>query len=94
MLGGRRVPVTGRARGDVPDIAHPLLSVEVKERATLPKWLGEAMSQAVASAAPGQLPAVVLHERGQCFDDALVLVPLGAFVAGVLPGLGRPPQCD
>jgi len=30
MMGGKRVPVTGRDRGDVPDILHPSFSVEVK----------------------------------------------------------------
>jgi hypothetical protein len=35
-LGGTRVPVTGRGRGDVPDIEHPALSVEVKSRRRLP----------------------------------------------------------
>ena len=33
---GVRVPVTGRARGDAPDIAHDRLSLEVKHRVALP----------------------------------------------------------
>lgn len=36
ILGGRRVPVSGRGRGDGPDIAHPLLSIEVEDRASFP----------------------------------------------------------
>jgi hypothetical protein len=35
-LGGCRVPVSGRARGDNPDIEHPTLSIEVKSRKRLP----------------------------------------------------------
>ncbi len=42
-LGGQRVPVSGRARGDAPDIAHPRLSLEVKHRKSLPAWLREAI---------------------------------------------------
>jgi len=33
ILGGRRIPVSGRGRGDNPDIERPSLSVEVKARA-------------------------------------------------------------
>ena len=35
-LAGVRVPVTGRARGDAPDIPHDRLALEVKHRAALP----------------------------------------------------------
>ncbi len=38
ILGGRRIPVSGRGRGDNPDIEHPALSVEVKARASFPAW--------------------------------------------------------
>lgn len=48
VLGGVRVPVTGRARGTTPDIAHEWLSVEVKCRLRLPAWL----HAAAAAAAP------------------------------------------
>ena len=39
LLGGRRIPITGRQRGDVPDIEHDALSIEVKSRKALPAWL-------------------------------------------------------
>ena len=39
LIDGDRVPVSGRQRGSAPDIAHPLLSVEVKHRKSLPKNL-------------------------------------------------------
>ncbi|GIV61536.1 MAG: hypothetical protein KatS3mg044_0402 [Rhodothermaceae bacterium] len=42
-LGGRRVPVTGRSRGDAPDVAHAWLSIEIKHRARLPAWIEDAM---------------------------------------------------
>jgi len=44
LLGGRRVPVTGRQRGDTPDVAHPLLSLEVKHRREVPAWLTGALT--------------------------------------------------
>jgi len=81
LLGGRRVLVSGRARGDAPDIAHEHLAVEVKDRASPPKWLREAMQQAEASATADQLPIVVLHQAGQRYDESYVMLRLGAFVA-------------
>jgi hypothetical protein len=78
-LGGKRVPVTGRARGDVPDVAHEWLAIEVKHRRRLPLWLLAAMVQARASAETGQLPVVVLHQHGQRHDSDLVVMRLADF---------------
>ncbi len=80
LLGGRRVPVSGRGRGDQPDIAHPWLSLEVKDRATLPNWLLDALDQAEASATPAQLPVAVLHRAGDRHDQALLVLRLSDFV--------------
>jgi len=80
LLGGRRVPVSGRGRGDQPDIAHPWLSLEVKDRATLPAWLLDALDQAEKSATTEQLPVAVLHRAGDRHDHALIVLRLGAFV--------------
>lgn len=80
LVGGRRVPVTGRARGDTPDIAHPWLSIECKDRATLPAWLLDALAQAEAAATPSQLPIAVLHQAGDRYDRALVVVRLADFL--------------
>lgn len=80
LLGGRRVPVSGRGRGDQPDIAHRWLSLEVKDRATLPAWLLDALDQAEASATAEQLPVAVLHRAGDRHDHALVVLRLGAFI--------------
>jgi hypothetical protein len=79
LLGGRRVPVSGRGRGDAPDIAHPWLALEIKDRATLPLWLLDALDQAERSAAPHQLPAAVLHRAGDRHDHALVVLRLHHF---------------
>ncbi len=88
VLGGTRVPVSGRGRGDQPDIAHDWLSLEVKDRATLPLWLLHALAQAEASAGAEQLPAAVLHRAGDRHDHALVVLRLAAFVAWF--GTGTP----
>jgi hypothetical protein len=80
ILGGKRVPVSGRGRGDVPDVEHPWLSIEVKHRKVLPNWLHNAMSQARASAKDGQLPIAVLHEAGQRHANSLVVVRLSEFI--------------
>jgi hypothetical protein len=53
-LGGRRVPVSGRA--GQPDIAHSWLSIEVKHRRRLPQWLTKALLQAVQAATPWPAP--------------------------------------
>jgi hypothetical protein len=80
LLHGKRVPITGRQRGDVPDVEHPWLSIEVKHRKALPNWLLDAMSQARASAKDGQLPIAVLHEAGQRHANSLVVVRLSEFI--------------
>lgn len=39
MLGGQRIPVTGRHNQETPDINHPKWAPEVKHRKMLPAWL-------------------------------------------------------
>ena len=75
-LGGQRVPDSGRARGDAPDIAHLRLSIECKHRKSLPAWLLDAMAQAVACAGPEQIPVAILHEHGSRHDGDLCVVRL------------------
>ena len=72
LLEGVRVPVSGSARGDAPDIEHPVISVEVKARAKLPIWIEDAMRQAESCARDGKIPVVVLHEDSRRYADALV----------------------
>jgi hypothetical protein len=79
LLGGKRIPVTGRQRGDVPDVAHELFAVECKHKKALPGWLHEAMSQAKAAQRGEQLPVVVLHEAGQPHTQDLVVLRLADF---------------
>lgn len=79
ILGGRRIPVSGRGRGDNPDIEHPTLSVEVKARASFPAWLEDALRQAELSATEGKTPAVVLHRDRKPYRDALVICRLSEF---------------
>ena len=79
LLGGRRVPVSGRQRGDTPDVIHEWLSIEVKSRQRLPSWLEEAMKQAEASAKDRQPPVVVLHQDGKKYRDALGVCRLSRF---------------
>lgn len=78
-IGGARVPVSGRGRGDAPDIAHPTLSPEVKTRKKLPGWLHDAMDQAKQSAVGARTPIVVLHEVGRRFDEDHVVMRLVDF---------------
>lgn len=78
-LGGTRVPVTGRQRGDVPDVEHPTMSVEVKHWQKVPASLKTPLAQARAAAKGGKVPVVVLHEAGRPHKEALVVVALGDF---------------
>ena len=75
-IGGERVPVSGRARGDKPDIDHSWLSVECKYKQRLPFWLHDAMAQAEASAMPRQLPCVILGERGKETGESFIVFRL------------------
>lgn len=76
IMGGRRVPVTGRGRGDAPDIEHYVFSLEVKHRKDLPDWLLEAMEQARAAQKDGQIPMVVLHKKNTKFERSLAVLEL------------------
>lgn len=76
LLGGQRVPVTGRQRGSAPDIEHPVFSIEVKHREQLPEWLFDAMRQAEASKKPGQIPLVVLHQKGMAYQESFTILRL------------------
>lgn len=65
LLGGERVPVNGRIRGSAPDIAHETLSLEVKSRRSIPRWIEDALQQATASSRGGKLPVAVPTPAGQ-----------------------------
>ena len=93
ILGGRRIPVSGRGRGDNPDIDHPALCVEVKARASFPAWLEDALKQAELSATEGKTPAVVLHQDRRKYPDALVVCRLSEF-AGLVGSRSDTPNCQ
>lgn len=78
-LKGVRVPITGRARGSTPDIEHPILSLEIKHRASIPKWIYDALDQAIKSKKTGQVPTVIIHESGRNHDQDLVVLTLSEF---------------
>jgi len=82
-LGGKRVPISGRARGDVPDIEPGVefewLSVEVKNREAVPLWLLDGMKQAHAAAKEGQLPVVILHKVGTRYSDSILCLSMSDF---------------
>ena len=77
-LGGARTGNTGKATADV---TAGLLVVEVKERATLPAWLKAAVGQAVTAAGSEKIPLAILHEGGQPYAQALVVLRLCDFQA-------------
>ena len=79
ILGGERVPITGRQRGSAPDIAHKTFSIEVKNRKSLPDWMHDAMAQAEASVRGEQLPIAIFHEVGQEYGKSFVMIRLQDF---------------
>lgn len=87
-VGGARV--SNHALGlRTPDVESSWLSVEVKHRKRLPVLITSALAQAQRNATAGKLAIAVLHEEGQRYDDAVVVVRLGDWVEwfGVLtPG--------
>ena len=61
-LDGKRVPITGRTRGDAPDVAHERWSIEVKAGRVMSMRLQEAVEQADASCKEGQTPIVCITQ--------------------------------
>jgi len=87
LLGGCRVPASGRARGDSPGVEHPALAVEVKRRKRVPGWLEEALERAETSARDGQLTVAVLHQDTRRYADCLVVLRLKDFAGYVNGGV-------
>jgi hypothetical protein len=82
ILGGKRVPVSGRGRGDVPDVEHDHLSIECKHRRVMPQWIKDALDQAVAASDGRQrLPIVVIHEHGKRHLDDVVMVSMRDWIS-------------
>lgn len=91
-LNGKRVPITGRQRGDAPDVAHRTLSIEVKHRKKVPgyKFIRDALAQAIASKkSEDQVPVLITHEAGIRHRHDLVIMYLEDFVRGFLDDEGQ-----
>jgi hypothetical protein len=87
LLGGERVPVTGRQRGYRPDIEHPWLALEVKSWAALPQRVVDALDQAEKAAAYAKrreavekLPVAVIHGKASHRGNSLVVMRLDDFL--------------
>lgn len=78
-IGGVRVPITGRQRGDAPDIRHSWLSPEVKYKRKFPDWMHDAMRQAEAAKVGVQLPVVIMAEKGRDAGEAFIMCRLKDF---------------
>lgn len=81
LIGGERVPVSGRWRGDQPDVRHDWLAVEVKHRQRVPQWLIGALTQARAAVRGEQLPVAIIHRHGARHTEGIVCLRLGDFTA-------------
>ena len=57
---------------------HPMYSIEVKHRKSLPEWLHSAMKQAIIEA-EHRVQIVVLHEKQMKYDDCYVVMQLKDF---------------
>jgi len=66
ILGGERVPVTGRERGSAPDVEHEVFAIEHKYGKVLSSRFQTAIEQAQAAAkGTDKLPLVTFeHARG------------------------------
>ena len=71
LLGGVRVPNSGRGQ---PDVIAGNLAVQVKTRKDLPGWLEDALDQAIRDAEAGQQPVVILNRVSQGQKARRVLV--------------------
>ena len=60
LLGGVRLPTSGRGQ---PDVIAGNISIQVRTTKTLPARLTAAVDQEHRDAVPGQLPAVLLRRH-------------------------------
>ena len=80
VMGGERVPVSGRERGYAPDVRCERWSIECKVREKLPVLLMQAVDQAKKSAKVNQLPVVFLKQKYSKFSDTLVVLKITDFL--------------
>ena len=81
-FGGTRTGPAGEESRDVTvvDGAWAWLCIECKDRKKLAGYIHDGMSQARGNARDGELPVVVLHERGQRHADDYVCVRRDDFI--------------
>jgi hypothetical protein len=83
MLGGERVPVTGR-QGPLrtsTDIDSPYpIWVDVKSRKQCPVSLWKWYRNVSDNAPPGKIPIVVLHRPHMEYNDSLVVMSIRDFI--------------
>ncbi len=73
---GKRI---GNSGSNTADVVAKGVSIEVKMRRVLPKWIVDAVEQACRNAIPGTMPFVVLHQTGDRHDDDIVCMRLSDF---------------
>jgi len=82
-LGGERVGILGHE-----DVRHDRLSVEVKSRRELPRFIVNAYDQAVTNSRAGKMPLLILKEKSKRFADCLCILRLSDFQSLFLGGEG------
>lgn len=79
ILGGERIPVTGKDRAD-RDVETPLLYVQTKFRKTIPDWLFEWLDGICLAAKPvDKIGIVVMAQPGMDAGDSVVMMRLRDF---------------
>lgn len=69
MIGGVRIPVTGRHNQETPDIDHPRYAPEIKHRAQLPDWLKALVSDTDCVVSLNDGTRVQLHSLGRYLQN-------------------------
>lgn len=87
QIGGERAGAVGR---EGPDVLHPYLAPECKERKRPIKTLDGYMTQAINNAPIGKIPLVVLHTLGEQHERDLVIMRVKDWlqITPVLKNLG------
>jgi len=77
LIGGTRAGPLGK---NGPDVIHPVLAPELKERKRPLKTLAKYMAQAITNAPSGKTPIVVMHTLGDSHDNDLVVMRLAEWL--------------
>ena len=67
----REIPGASRNHFEAEDLRHPILSIEVKHRKSMPKILLGWLSQCLKAAEDDKIPVLVVHEAKLKYEDAL-----------------------